>query len=80
MQPGCGVYLAGVRNRRYAYFWHYEDAPGGRRRQRIEYMGPADADATASRLRRAAEDYLAKAAQALEQERRRLLAEIAAIG
>ncbi len=80
MQPGCGVYVSEVRNRRYAYFWHYEDAPGGRRRQRIEYMGPVDEDAMAPRLRKAAEEYLAKAVQALERERRRILAEIAAIG
>ena len=80
MQTGCGVYVSEVRSRRYAYFWHYEDAPGGRRRQRVEYMGPADGDATAPRLRKAVEDYLAKAAQALESERRRILAEIAAIG
>ncbi|OGS49552.1 MAG: hypothetical protein A3K65_07615 [Euryarchaeota archaeon RBG_16_68_12] len=79
MQPGCGVYVTEVRNRRYAYFWHYEDAPGGRRRQRLEYMGPADGDATAARLRKAVEEYLAKAAVALEAERRRILAEIAAI-
>jgi hypothetical protein len=39
---GCGYCVKTIRERRYLYFWHYEDR-GGRRRQVEEYVG-ASAD------------------------------------
>jgi len=40
MMMGCGYCVKTIRNRRYLYFWHYEDRDG-RRVQLEEYIGPS---------------------------------------
>ncbi len=54
MMMGCGYCVKTIRNRRYLYFWHYEDRDG-RRVQLEEYIGPSkDLRARAEVARRVA--------------------------
>ena len=41
MMIGCGYCVKTIRDRRYLYFWHYENRQG-RRAQLEEYIGPAN--------------------------------------
>lgn len=68
MQVGCGVYIHTVRGREYLYFWRYE-TQGNRRRQMIEYVGPAGSILAREDARRRCEAYYARMAEELKRLR-----------
>lgn len=67
MELGCGIRVKPVKAREYLYVWHYE-LLDGRRRQRYEYIGPADDSAARRNAVNALKGY---AQRAMEDARRR---------
>ncbi len=76
MQIGCGVYQHAVRGNSYLYFWHYE-TQGGRRRQIVEYVGPADSTRSRQEAARKCDAYYARAGAELDRLRVETLAGLA---
>lgn len=75
MRVGCGLTTKGIRGRRYAYFWHYEER-GGRRVQMFQYIGPPQSPAARPRLEAAVDAYFGRIAVELRDRRAALLARL----
>jgi hypothetical protein len=76
MMMGCGYCVKTIRNRRYLYFWHYEDREG-RRAQLEEYVGPAKDSRAREEIARRVAAYANRARAEMGRFVRRTQAEMA---